>query len=154
MNSKMFQNAWKVFALSLVASHATAFICLNAFDKCPTEKCTEQSTSPCKCPSTDTYCDFSVETCAGTYGNCIQIKIQTAVAFQALYTTTSYVATVSTYSQIDTDTQYTTLIQTDDVESTVFVTQVCSTRHASNEPPLTRHIQQPKQPPRRVQRGN
>lgn len=119
----MFHYVWKILVFTLITHHATAFICLNQFDDCPKEQCTEQSTAPCKCPSTDTYCDFSVETCAGTYANCIQIKIVTAFAFYPLSTFTSYATTISTYSTIDTEIQYSTDIQTMDVVSTVLFTE-------------------------------
>ncbi|CAI6335023.1 unnamed protein product [Periconia digitata] len=139
----MFYNTLSIIILLSALHQAVAFICLEAFSDCPKTPCSEQSTGPCKCPSTDTYCDFSVETCAGTYGNCIEIVTKSIRVFTPLYTSTDYVATVSTYSSVLTSVQYTTNVQTDNTISTVLVTEATTKTVTESNPSRKLALRQP-----------
>jgi hypothetical protein len=120
----MFNKMLTALFFALTIYQSVAEVCLPAFTDCPTDVCTDESTTLCGCPSTDTYCDFSHETCAGTYGNCIQIKTITVLEYDVLYTVTNYVATVSTYSTINTEVDTVTSVQTDSSDVTSTITQV------------------------------
>jgi hypothetical protein len=121
----MLFNAIKIVVLALLTYPTVAEVCIPILGTtCPTEQCSETSTDLCQCPNVlETYCDFSHETCSGSLGSCIQITTTTITYFFPPFTSTTYVATVSTYSTIITEVDYVTVDvpETDTFTNTVTV---------------------------------